>query len=149
MILLIPINDFDEKYIFFSDIIKNIVINNSVFIRIYYSTQHFTMNGLFLSLNLVISNIEKVYNKTKCFFKTIDNADNINKIKAIENNILKKLDIKNKTPVFSIANQLSGEHIKLYNFLGKDKNIPYNFICKISGVWDDGINYGLTYKFIS
>ena len=63
MIITIPINDFDEKALFFSDIIKNIVINNSTFIRLYYSTPLFTMNGLYISIPLKINSIEKVFNK--------------------------------------------------------------------------------------
>ena len=47
MIIVIPINEFDEKNVYFSDVVKNIVISDSIFIRIYYSTELFTMNGLF------------------------------------------------------------------------------------------------------
>ena len=72
----------------------------------------------------------------------------IDKIKTIEHNILEKLEIKDKTPVYKITNQLLEENIKLYNFDNSIRKYNYNFVCKISGLWDDGDNYGLTYKFI-
>ena len=149
MIIVIPINDFDEKNVYFSDVVKNIVISDSIFIRIYYSTELFTMNGLFLSVPLTLSNIEKSYSKTKCSFNSFNNMDTIDKIKVIEHDILKKLEIRDKTPIYKITNQLLEENIKLYNFDNSIKKNNYNFICKISGLWDDGNNYGLTYKFIT
>jgi hypothetical protein len=148
MIIVIPLDEFDEKCVYFSDVIKNIVINDSIFIRIYYSTDLFTMNGLFLSFPLILSNIEKTYSKTKCYFNTFNNMHVIDKIKSIEHNILEKLEIKDKTPVYKITNQLLEENIKLYNFDNSIRKYNYNFVCKISGLWDDGDHYGLTYKFI-
>lgn len=149
MIILVPINEFEEKCIYFSDVVKNIVISDSVFIRIYYSTEFFTMNGLYLSFPLTLSNIEKTYSKTKCSFNICNNTDVIDKVKIIEDCILKKFKFNNKNPVYKITNQLQEENIKLYNFDNSIKKNNYNFICKISGLWEDNNNYGLTYKFIT
>lgn len=148
MIITVPINEFDDKALFFSDIIKNIVINNSIFIRLYYSTPLFTMNGLYISMPLKINTVEKIYNKTKCFFKTSENEEVINNFKAIEKIIIKKLNLENRRPEFLIEKQLREQNIKLYNFTNDIKNQPINIICKISGIWDNGETYGLTYKFI-
>ncbi len=149
MIITIPINDFDDKALFFSDIIKNIVINDSVFIRLYYSTPLFTMNGLYISMPLKINSVEKIYNKTKCFFKVSENEALINSFNTIEKIIIKKLNLENRRPEFLIEKQLREQNIKLYNFSNDIKNQPINIICKISGIWDNGQAYGLTYKFIS
>ena len=148
MIITIPINDFDDKALFFSDIIKNIVINNSTFIRLYYSTPLFTMNGLYISIPLKITSIEKIYNKTKCFFKISENEELINSFKIIEKIIIKKLNLENRRPEFLIEKQLNEQNIKIYNLSNDIKNQSMNIICKISGIWDNGETYGLTYKFI-
>mgnify|MGYP001279190819 FL=1 len=149
MILSIPIHTFDDKYVFFSDVTKNIVISDSIFMRIYYSTDLFTMNGLFLSFPLEIYNVEKSYNKVKCFFKINNNIDTLNTIKNIEYTIINKLNIERKRPVYAITKQLQEEYIKLYDINIIDRGSTSNIICKISGIWDDGSNFGLTYKFMT
>ena len=45
------IDNFDINQIFYLDPIKNTVIDNSNFIRILYSTELLTLNGLYLLLN--------------------------------------------------------------------------------------------------
>ena len=70
----------------------------------------------------------------------------IDKIRNIENNILRKINIKNKTPQSKIFEQIRSGNIKIFS-----DNIEKNnntFLLKIAGIWENDINYGLTYKFI-
>ena len=88
MILSIPISNFNESHLYFSDVIKNIVISDSTFIRLYYSTKHLTTNGVFISFPLNVSSFEKAYNKIKCIFKTKLNQNVITALINIEKDIM-------------------------------------------------------------
>ena len=50
MLLLLQPNLFNTQYMFFSEPIKNNVIDNSVFVRIIYSPPEIVFNGIFISL---------------------------------------------------------------------------------------------------
>jgi hypothetical protein len=70
----------------------------------------------------------------------------IDRLKIIEENILKKIDIKNKVPQLKIHEQLKSGNIKLFNDINvKTKCV---FTLKISGIWETQMSFGLTYKFI-
>jgi hypothetical protein len=147
MILSIPISKFNENNLYFSDVIKNIVISDSTFIRLYYSTKDLTTNGVFISFPLNVSSFERTYNKIKCNFKTKLNQNVITALINIEKEIIKKINNENIQPVFSIKEQLEQEFIKLYNFTNYNNTSVITLVCKISGIWNNNTNYGLTCKF--
>ena len=115
------------------------------FIRILYSTFNVTLNGIYLFIQLNDITSEKYYNKNKCTFNVNSHRELIEKIKVIEENLLKKIEINDKIPQFKIFEQLINGNIKFFC----DTNTKFNntFILKISGIWETQINYGLTYKF--
>jgi hypothetical protein len=155
MNLLQNIEQYNDQYIYFCDPIKNNIMNEGNFIRILYSTKNVTLNGIYLlnSFNDVV--YEKYYNKYKCIFNINNNKELIEKIKMIEDDILKKIYITNKIPQYKIYDQLKNGYIKIFqniqnfhNNIQNNMNISnHNFILKISGIWETNINYGLTYKF--
>tara|TARA_B100000482_G_C12434361_1_gene230379 strand:- start:50 stop:340 length:291 start_codon:yes stop_codon:yes gene_type:complete len=65
----------------------------------------------------------------------------------IENKILDKYNIS-KNKVFKLTEQLTQNSIKIFNNDNNNNNIT-KIIIKISGLWEDDNNYGLTYKFIN
>jgi len=144
MNLVKNMNQYDENNIFFCEPIKNNIMNDGTFIRILYSTHNILLNGIYLLIALNDITCEKYYNKYRCNFNPSNHKDIIDNIKLIEENILKKIDIK-KTPQLKISEQLRNGNIKLFNMIDKEES---SFIVKISGVWETQCNYGLTYKFI-
>jgi hypothetical protein len=60
---------------------------------------------------------------------------------------LKKVNIKNKTPMMKIYEQLKNGNIKIFTneLLFKTNNSA--FTLKISGIWETDLYYGVTYKF--
>ena len=46
MNVLIPMNDFDKNSIFYSEQVKNTIIENSYFVRIIYSTELMSLNNI-------------------------------------------------------------------------------------------------------
>jgi hypothetical protein len=72
--------------------------------------------------------------------------DIIDNLKVIEEDILKKYEMKDKVAQFKIYEQLKNGNIKIFSDLNNKTSA--SFILKISGIWETQMNYGLTYKFI-
>ena len=145
MNLFKKIQQYDEDNIFFCEPIKNNIMAEGNFIKILYSTFNVTFNGVYLLIQLNDVIIDKQYNKNKCIFNVNNNIEIIEKIKVIEENILKKVLINNKNPQFKIYEQLINGSIK--SFCNINTKLNNSFILKISGIWETQTNYGLTYKF--
>lgn len=148
MNIVTTLDQFSSQSIYFADPIKNTVIPNSNFVRIYYSNSNFTLNGIYLLINLYNTTTEKYYNKYKCQFSTNENSEVISQLINIENAILLKNTIPGKTPQCILSQQLKSGYMKL--FADANSSFPSNmkFILKISGLWENISEYGITYKFI-
>jgi hypothetical protein len=126
-------------------------MNDGYFIRIIYSNSLFILNGINLCIPLHDIILEKYYNKYKCSFSIAQHQELIDQLKLIEEHLLIKTNIKNKTPQLKIHDQIKNGNIKLFldNVFFHDKMQSKNyFILKISGVWETETHFGLTYKFI-
>jgi len=137
---------YDDNNVFFCEPIKNNVMNEGNFIRILYSTSYFTLNGIYFLITLYDIICEKYYLKYKCSFNINAHKDIIDNLKIIEEDILKKYEIENKTPQFKIYEQIRNGNIKIFTDISNKSSS--SFILKISGIWETQFNYGLTYKFI-
>jgi Zn-dependent M16 (insulinase) family peptidase len=120
-------------------------MNEGNFIRILYSTQHFILNGIYLFINLQDITCEKFYSKYKCNFNISVHKEIIDKLKQIEEQLLKKYNT-NKMASYKIYEQLKSGFIKIFTDVGNRSQC--SFILKISGIWETQYNYGLTYKFL-
>ena len=145
MNIVIDAAQYDAKNAYFCDSIRNNIINDGSFIRILYSTNFVTFNGIYLLLQLNDSVTERHFNKLKCCFNTNNHREIIQKIKEIEDSILEKIEIDDKIPQKKIFEQLISGNIKLFSDILPKSNS--DFILKISGVWVTRFHYGLTYKF--
>jgi hypothetical protein len=75
MLLILPASAYSGDCVFFSNSVKNNIIDESLFTRLLYSTSSFTTNGLYLrnftpaQLRIVEIDLLKLYNspKTKMF----------------------------------------------------------------------------------
>ena len=81
MFLCINLDDFDKENLLINNKIRNNIITNSYFYRLYYSNENFISNGIVLSFNLNDIHIEKYFNKNKLTFNKSLNAKVIKKIK--------------------------------------------------------------------
>ena len=147
MYIVLKLGDFDINNIFFLDRVKNTVMENSNFSRVIYSNETFSLNGIFVSFDIKLYNIEKSFNKYKCLFDIKNHDDIVIKISNIEQHIMNRYKFEKKTPIYRIKDQLTNGFLKIFNeILYKEKN---EFILKIYGIWETDTEYGLTYKFIS
>ena len=80
-------------------------------------------------------------------FDTNHYRDIIDKLRVIEDGILKKINIPDKIPQYKLYDQLKNGNIKVFSET-YDK-INNNFLLKIAGIWETEYEYGLTYKFIN
>jgi len=140
------IDQYDDNNVIFCEPIKNNIMAEGNFIRLLYSMNFFTLNGIYLLININNVTCEKYYNKYKCVFNTNTHKDIIENVKIIEENLLKKLNLKNKIPNNKINEQLKNGNIKIFSDIANKNNAT--FILKISGIWETQNNYGLTFKFL-
>jgi hypothetical protein len=148
MNLVKTIDQYDNKHLFFCEPIKNNIMNEGNFIRIIYSNSLFVLNGLNILLPLNNIHFEKYYNKYKCSFSLITNKEIVDILRGIEEDILKRVNIKNKSPQCKIYEQMKNGCIKLFLENNNSLHSSQVFILKISGIWETEYHYGLTYKFI-
>lgn len=135
MNIVLKAKDIEENEIFFLDAIKNIIISNSKFIRIIYSNNNFTLNGIYLSC--LIDNTDKKNNHGLYLY-----------IQNLENNILEKYS-KYKLKSYKLREYFNSYFINSTNNITSSNEInPYYYILKISGIWESDNNIGLTFKFI-
>lgn len=146
MNIVTTIEQYDDNCVYFCEPIKNNIMNDGNFIRILYSNTLFVLNGIYLLVTLNSISCEKYYNKYKCMFNVSLHKEIIEKLKIIEEEILKKIDIKDKIPQYKIYEQLKNGNIKIFNNV--ENNMSCSFMLKISGIWEINDSYGLTYKFV-
>jgi hypothetical protein len=161
---------YEADSIYFMEPIVNTIMENSVFIKVIYSNPIIILNGLYLQLDLKLISSEIYFKKVKYTYDVNNdyNKNMLNKIFNIENSILDKYStnsfIKKKKNI--IWDTLITGAIKLYpntmynetndcnaivNTIPKSVsklNTPNVFILKISGIWENTNEYGLTYKII-
>lgn len=137
------IDQYNEDCIYFCDPIKNNIMNSGNFIRIIYSNSLFTLNGIYISIYINYTSVDKYYNKYKFIFDFESHKELIEKIKIIEEGLLKKINIHNKTPQPKIYEQIKNGIIKVFSNTDKITN---HFLLKIAGIWETDSEYGLTYK---
>jgi len=150
MNIVLTHNQFNSNNIYFNEPIQNTVMDNSRFIKLIYSNENIMLNGIFLLLNIKIINKETYFKKIKISY---DISNSINKeilmnIYNIENNILLKYK-STKKPRSILYETLNSCVIKIFPNIDKDiNNSNSSFILKISGIWEDDKEYGLTYKIL-
>lgn len=140
------LDQYNDDYVYFCDPIKNNIMTDAYFIRIIYSTPILVLNGIYINININHITIEKYYNKFKCIFDVNLYKDLIDKLYTIEDNIIKKINIKGKIPQYKINEQVKNGSIKIFS--DNIDKITNKFLLKIAGIWETDMYYGLTYKFI-
>lgn len=151
MYLCINDTDFDKNSVIINERIKNNVINNSHFYRIYYSTNEFTSNGIVMNFKMKYDKIEKYFSKIKILFREILNHKLIARLVKIEDDLLSSLNIRNKRKKCQICEQLSNGFLKIIpdskmDFTDKSE---MQIIVKISGFWESKDEYGITFRCLA
>ncbi len=157
---------FNKNNLFFTETRKNIILDGN-FTKIIYSDFSFTMNSVY-----IIYPIFRYYvDKNILYFQLNEiNTENVDWFSSIEQYILDTYCKENaitKNKVFSLQNQVLTGKIRIYkdncsglnngNMTSSSSSHTLNsmnldhtnyIILKISGVWENVNNVGVTYKFI-
>jgi len=162
MNVVINPNEYIETRIYFTDKKANTHIANSIFNRITYSTNDFIMNGIYIQFELFIKQIDQNFNSNiyNCHFDPRHEHNHLmlTIFENIENSILNKWiqlhhqvePVSKSLPNCDIIQQLRSGVISIWknNITIYEKPQFQHFIIKISGVWENDVGCGLTYKFI-
>ncbi len=151
MKLVKTIDQYKGRYVIFCESVKNNVVNEGTYIRLVYSTPTFITNGIHLCFSIIPTAIEKCYSKYKILFDRQLHKDVIEKLKNIEEDVVKQVGIENKVPHYKIMEQVKYGYLKLSieESVLPILNQELTVILKISGAWETDVNYGVTYKFTS
>jgi hypothetical protein len=141
------IDQYNEDFVYFTEPIKNNIMNDGYFIRIIYSTSSFVLNGIYISMNINYSYIDKYFTKFKCSFDIVQHKEQLDKIYNIEDGLLKKINIIGKMPQYKIYDQLKNGNIKVFS--DTINKVSSTIVLKIAGIWETELEYGLTYKFMT
>jgi hypothetical protein len=156
MNIVLDNNDFAIENVFFLEKTNNIIIDG-FFSKIIMSDSYFTMNGLFLILPLLVNEHGGMsqYNKQIINFDSHiqNNLLLITKISEIENNIIhyyKRIHDSKKKTNLALTTQLFNGYFKIFKENESYKKSKHNkkYILKISGVWENKEEIGVSYKFI-
>jgi len=108
---------------------------------------------MYVNFNLKNVDISKYFSKIKCSFDSTGiNSKAINHLKNIELSILQKFSIQtsgNLIPKFTLSEQLKQYFLKIFSnkniLLGKKKDMI--ILLKISGIWTNETEMGITFRF--
>lgn len=174
MNIVMDINDFNIHSVLLLDSKKNMIMDGN-FVRILYSDSFCSINGIYVLLPLSLDT-RQAYNNDSGFgyedklkntgtnksilkLKSNDltNTNSMSKMILIEQQLLdfyKQYVKSEKTPCYSLRDQIYNESLKLYRnqnayrqntFLNKTIT---QHILKISGIWETSTHFGITYKII-
>ena len=150
MIITIQPNNFTIDNVFFHEQNKN-NMTDSNFIRIIYSSKTFTLNGIFLYIQIQNLKQEKIFNKYKYTFSIKENNQLISFIQELESYIMNQISNHpfhfNKEPNYKLSEQFNNGELKMYKT--NEEKIHNHFILKISGIWSTNEYYGITYKIFN
>jgi len=148
MILLIQTPNFTVSNISFLEKKVNMIMDG-FFVKLYYSDDCMTMNGVFIEIPIVTIPIFSPKNILQ--FNPIINKDWIHKLSIIEKQLIQYymffFGISHKNPIYSLKQQLQNGYIKYYTSIRSNK-MNSLFYIKISGIWETTNEIGITYKII-
>lgn len=150
MSITLQSNNFDIKYLYFLQKVKNNVKQNSYFSRLIYSNDVFSLKNIYIPFTINNVQYKEQFLKTNILFDETKNS--LEHLYKIEKNILEHYmehSNENLVPSYCIYNQCKSNYIKIFknNLLSVDSKSITIYV-KISGIWHTGTNIGLTYKFI-
>jgi hypothetical protein len=144
----------NPEYIHFTEPVQNAIMNDSYFIRIIYSDDDTTLTGLMIPMYLNCVTIFKSFNKSVIMYDLHSHKEMILKICNLEvailerySQILKMYKNQEKCSVYNLTTQLRSCSIKLFDDIDKSLD-ECNIVLKISGIWENEKEIGITFKFI-
>lgn len=160
MNLVLKIEQFEPLCLFFRDTKKNILMDGN-FTKLIYSHEWFTMNGIYLSIPIIIQNINVISNKLYVYYECSESE----RIHSMEQQILENYQQMFRCSYKIMTSKLSSQIKKECLFIPLTSNDrfdqtirtldwkdwqegPKKLCVKISGIWESQNEIGLTYHFM-
>ena len=154
MFLLLQPNDFHIKNVYCLEKKQNKIMDG-FFTKIIFTNSFMTMNGIFFKLVIQKS---PLIQKTSYFLQFDPNChkDIINRLSVIEKQLLLYYTTFHniqKTPVYNLKNQLQNGSVKYYRPFYKEDAYKIqsrgdSYYIKISGIWENQFEIGITFKIL-
>jgi len=168
MNILLHANDFNISNIYFLDKKTNMIMDG-VFTKIIFSNNCLSMNGIYIDFYIKNVMTNRIQSKNIIQLDMINNKDIIQKICEIEKQLLdyyvqyfssvsekndrsfhysneRRTNIQNKNITCTLKNQFQNGSIKYYKEYDYLKSGL--FYIKISGIWENQNEIGITFKLI-
>ena len=75
MYIYSPIESVNEQSVYLLNPVKNRILKNSYFIKLLFSNENLTINGIYIDIVIVDSKIETTFNKHRCYFSIEKNIN--------------------------------------------------------------------------
>ena len=150
MNIIYNLEDVNNTNIFFSEKKKNILMEG-YFTKLLYSDEYLTSVGIYIDLVVEDIKVSQYQNKTFLNFDVQTNKEIIRKLAKIEDDLLQSyaqsIIIKSPKPKkMLLGEKMQSGNIKMYSKMTSYVN--NRFVLKISGIWENETNIGITYKII-
>ena len=143
-VLILPLEEITVENVFFMDSKKNILMDGT-FTKLIFMNEWFTMNGIYLDFPIEIQKIEPISSqKHTVYFSVYAHPGLLEEIEHLERSILDKY-VSNTTavPIYSLQHTLRMGYFKIFS---TSRMKGMGFTLKISGIWENAKNYGISYK---
>ena len=154
MNIILDIYGFQLNNIIFLESKRNMIMDGT-FAKIIYSNQYFSLNSIYFDFPIELLSIEKQMNKYIMKYNPNSYINNtlIQELTKIEYRIIeyyKQINEINKRTNCILNRQLLTGNLKIYKDynLSKINKNPPQYIIKISGIWENNNEIGITYKII-
>jgi hypothetical protein len=154
MNVILDIYGFQLNNIIFLESKRNMIMDGT-FAKIIYSNQYFSLNSIYFDFPIDLLSIEKQMNKYIMKYNPNNYINNtlIQELTKIEYRIIeyyKQINEINKRTNCILNRQLLTGNLKIYKDynLSKINKNPPQYIIKISGIWENNNEIGITYKII-
>lgn len=143
---VLELGQFEPRNVHFAPRVPNTVLERSDFMRLMYSDHEVVLSALLVVFELKDIHPERYFNKQRCTFDPVRNAPAINALTCLERSIIARAVGNTRNYDLRASEQLACGAIKLFTSDWIDNG--GKFILKVSGVWDDGNDAGITFRFV-
>jgi hypothetical protein len=163
MNILLHANDVALSQFYFLDKKTNMIMDG-VFTKIVYSNHCMTMNGLYIDFPIKNVMTNRIHSKNIIQLDIVNNKELFQKLIELERQVLqyyvqyfsdtdtrfsneKRHSIQNKTIMYTLKSQIQNGSIKYYKEYDSYAK-PALYYIKISGIWENHSEIGITFKLI-
>lgn len=148
MNIILNLNNINSYNVCFLEPKKNIIMDG-LFTKINFLNEYLTMNGIFIIFPIDQYSIENNEKKYYLKFNHTSNMRTVQEFSKLENNLLELYNTnhnRNKKKSMLLSKQLFNGYIKIYKENVHIIHDKLRLVMKISGIWENETEVGLTYK---